>query len=323
MALDRIDVLVSQKSVAWRLVNSLWIVVIIIGLGIFSIFGWLWAGILARSSKIWRIVAAWGIVVALAFLSTALSENNKNSFWNALGGVLLMISWIGSLVHAFIVRGAVLREIVAREDELSRLRAYEQYYDPPRIPNHVTTNASTTVSVPASGSPLQARGSQRLPPQGPLPPELRVDMGQYYGQPTRERPVPPNPLAAPVSQAAPIEPQPFSVPPTPSASSAPPISSASSASSLPTTPATARVDVNTASSEDLLSLPALDPATVARIITARSERGGFRDINDLTSAATLQPHQLVALQDRVSFSEFEHPGSPAHRARTHGRILDL
>ena len=88
-------------------------------------------------------------------------------------------------------------------------------------------------------------------------------------------------------------------------------------------PATARVDVNTASSEDLLSLPALDPATVARIITARSERGGFRDINDLTSAAALQPHQLVALQDRVSFSEFEHPGSPAHRARTHGRILDL
>ena len=127
MALDRIDVLVSQKSVAWRLVNSLWIVVIIIGLGIFSTFGWLWAGILARSSKIWRIVAAWGIVVALTFLSTALSENNKNSFWNALGGVLLMISWIGSLVHAFIVRGAVLREIVAREDELSRLRAYEQY----------------------------------------------------------------------------------------------------------------------------------------------------------------------------------------------------
>lgn len=314
MALDRIDVLVSQKSVAWRLVNSLWIVVIIIGLGIFSTFGWLWAGILARSSKIWRIVAAWGIVVALAFLSTALSENNKNSFWNALGGVLLMISWIGSLVHAFIVRGAVLREIVAREDELSRLRAYEQYYDPPRIPNHVTTNASTTMSVPASGSPLQARGSQGLPPQGPLPPELRVDMGQYYGQPTRERPVPPNPLAAPVSQAAPIEPQPFSAP------SAPPISSASS---LPTMPATARVDVNTASSEDLLSLPALDPATVARIITARSERGGFRDINDLTSAAALQPHQLVALQDRVSFSEFEHPGSPAHRARTHGRILDL
>lgn len=178
MALDRIDVLVSQKSVAWRFLNSLWIVFIIIGLGIFSIFGWLWAGILARSPKIWRIVAAWGIIVALLFISATLSENNKNFFWNALTTVLLMISWIGSLVHAFIVRGIVLREAVAREDELSRLRAYEQYYGSPQIPNHVTTNASRTMPVPASGSPLQAQGLQGLPSQSPLPPELRVDMAQ-------------------------------------------------------------------------------------------------------------------------------------------------
>ncbi|WP_276782327.1 helix-hairpin-helix domain-containing protein [Actinomyces gerencseriae] len=322
MALDRIDVLVSQKSVAWRFLNSLWIVFIIIGLGIFSIFGWLWAGILARSPKIWRIVAAWGIIVALLFISATLSENNKNFFWNALTTVLLMISWIGSLVHAFIVRGIVLREAVAREDELSRLRAYEQYYGSPQIPNHVTTNASRTMPVPASGSPLQAQGLQGLPSQSPLPPELRVDMAQYYEQPTHGRPAPPDSPMKPASQAAHIEPQPFPVPPTPLASSAPPISPAS-APSLPTTPALARVDVNTASSEDLLSLPTLDPAAVARIITARGERGGFRDINDLALAAALQPHQLVALQDRVSFSQFEHPGGPTHRAHTHGRILDL
>ena len=169
MALDRIDVLVDQKPFTWKLVNSLWIAPIVVGMGIFSLLGWLWAGILAKSPKVWRAVILWGVVVALSFLSIALGED-KDSAWNALGGALFIISWFGSFAHALIIRGTVLREIVSREEELARLRAL---YGTHRVPSRSTT----------ARAPIDDRLSRRLSSRDPLPPELEVDMSQYYEQP--------------------------------------------------------------------------------------------------------------------------------------------
>lgn len=287
MALDRIDVLVDQKPFTWKLVNSLWIAPIIIGMGLFSLIGWLWAGILARSPKVWRIVTVWGVVVALSFISIALGDD-KDSAWKTLGGTLFIISWFGSFAHALIIRGTVLREIVSREDELARLRAL---YGTHQVPSRSTT----------ARAPVDDRLSQRIPSHDPLPPELEVDTSQYYEQ------SPPRTAWAPPS-SAPAESRPSSAPAV--STPAPP------SSAIPSEPAL--VDVNTAPSAVLLALPALDQAAVERIVAAREERGGFHDLNDLTSAAALQPHQLVALQDRVSFSRFRRPGTQAH-----GRILDL
>ncbi len=287
MALDRIDVLVDQKPFTWKLVNSLWIAPIIIGMGLFSLIGWLWAGILARSPKVWRIVTVWGVVVALSFISIALGED-KDSAWKTLGGTLFIISWFGSFAHALIIRGTVLREIVSREDELARLRAL---YGTHQVPSRSTT----------ARAPVDDRLSQRIPSHDPLPPELEVDTSQYYEQ------SPPRAAWAPPS-SAPAESRPSSAPAV--STPAPP------SAAIPSEPAL--VDVNTAPSAVLLALPALDQAAVERIVAAREERGGFHDLNDLTSAAALQPHQLVALQDRVSFSRFRRPGTQAH-----GRILDL
>ena len=287
MALDRIDVLVDQKPFTWKLVNSLWIAPIIIGMGLFSLIGWLWAGILARSPKVWRIVTVWGVVVALSFISIALGDD-KDSAWKTLGGTLFIISWFGSFAHALIIRGTVLREIVSREDELARLRAL---YGTHQVPSRSTT----------ARAPVDDRLSQRIPSHDPLPPELEVDTSQYYEQ------SPPRAAWAPPS-STPAESRPSSAPAV--STPAPP------SAAIPSEPAL--VDVNTAPSEVLLALPALDQAAVERIVAAREERGGFHDLNDLTSAAALQPHQLVALQDRVSFSRFRRPGT-----QVHGRILDL
>lgn len=297
MALDRIDVLVDQKPFTWKLVNSLWIAPIIIGMGLFSLIGWLWAGILARSPKVWRIVTVWGVVVALSFISIALGDD-KDSAWKTLGGTLFIISWFGSFAHALIIRGTVLREIVSREDELARLRAL---YDTHQVPSRSTT----------ARAPVDDRLSQRIPSHDPLPPELEVDTSQYYEQP------PPRTAWAPPSAAtrSPYAP-PASTPAESRSSSAPAASAPAPSSAIPSEPAL--VDVNTAPSAVLLALPALDQAAVERIVAAREERGGFHDLNDLTSAAALQPHQLVALQDRVSFSRFRRPGT-----QVHGRILDL
>ena len=287
MALDRIDVLVDQKPFTWKLVNSLWIAPIIIGMGLFSLIGWLWAGILARSPKVWRIVTVWGVVVALSFISIALGDD-KDSAWKTLGGTLFIISWFGSFAHALIIRGTVLREIVSREDELARLRAL---YGTHQVPSRSTT----------ARAPVDDRLSQRIPSHDPLPPELEVDTSQYYEQ------SPPRAAWAPPS-SAPAESRPSSAPAV--STPAPP------SAAIPSEPAL--VDVNTAPSAVLLALPALDQAAVERIVAAREERGGFHDLNDLTSAAALQPHQLVALQGRVSFSRFRRPGT-----QVHGRILDL
>ena len=166
MALDRIDVLVDQKPFTWKLVNSLWIAPIIIGMGLFSLIGWLWAEILARSPKVWRIVTVWGVVVALSFISIALGDD-KDSAWKTLGGTLFIISWFGSFAHALIIRGTVLREIVSREDELARLRAL---YGTHQVPSRSTT----------ARAPVDDRLSQRIPSHDPLPPELEVDTSQYY-----------------------------------------------------------------------------------------------------------------------------------------------
>ena len=297
MALDRIDVLVDQKPFTWKLVNSLWIAPIIIGMGLFSLIGWLWAGILARSPKVWRIVTVWGVVVALSFISIALGDD-KDSAWKTLGGTLFIISWFGSFAHALIIRGTVLREIVSREDELARLRAL---YGTHQVPSRSTT----------ARAPVDDRLSQRIPSHDPLPPELEVDTSQYYEQsPPRTAWAPPS--AATRSPYAP----PALTPAESRPSSAPAASTPAPSSAIPSEPAL--VDVNTAPSAVLLGLPALDQAAVERIVAAREERGGFHDLNDLTSAAALQPHQLVALQDRVSFSRFRRPGT-----QVHGRILDL
>ena len=296
MALDRIDVLVDQKPFTWKLVNSLWIAPIVVGMGIFSLLGWLWAGILAKSPKVWRAVILWGVVVALSFLSIALGED-KDSAWNALGGALFIISWFGSFAHALIIRGTVLREIVSREEEFARLRAL---YGTHRVPSRSTT----------ARAPVDDRLSRRLSSHDPLPPELEVDMSQYY-----EQSPPRTAWAPPVATRSPSAP-PASTPAESRSSSAPAASTPAPPSAIPSEPAL--VDVNTAPSTALLGLPALDRVTVERIVAAREERGGFHDLNDLTSAAALQPHQLVALQDRVSFSRFRRPGTQAH-----GRIMDL
>ena len=297
MALDRIDVLVDQKPFTWKLVNSLWIAPIVVGMGIFSLLGWLWAGILAKSPKVWRAVLLWGVVVALSFLSIALGED-KDSAWNALGGALFIISWFGSFAHALIIRGTVLREIVSREEELARLRAL---YGTHRVPSRSTT----------ARAPVDDRLSRRLSSRDPLPPELEVDMSQYYEQ------SPPRTAWAPAVATRSSSAPPSSTPAESRSSSAPAASTpAPPSAASPSEPAL--VDVNTAPSTALLGLPALDRVTVERIVAAREERGGFHDLNDLTSAAALQPHQLVALQGRVSFSRFRRPGT-----QVHGRILDL
>ncbi|GAA2716526.1 ComEA family DNA-binding protein [Actinoplanes palleronii] len=141
------------------------------------------------------------------------------------------------------------------------------------------------------GQPMAA-----TPP--PLPPQLQnvvPPQQQFYAAPQPYQ-APPQP-----SYAAP---QPYQAPPPPSyAAPQPP------------------VDVNTATEQQLTTLPGITPDRAARIVEVRRSRGGFVSPNDFAAAAGLAPHEFVAVRDRLVCSPPVPPDDPA--PGPYGRIVDV
>ena len=303
MSLDRIDVIVSQKPEEWRRQHSRWIFVVGFGFGIFSLFGWLWAGVQAKSPKIWRIVAVWSSALGVATAISLAFNGEKGTTESDLSISFLMTVWIASIAHAFIVRNDVLKGVAAYEDELLRVGIQNGLVS--RVQN--TDMADSSLSVPTRTSVLPA-SAPSFPPSASypdIPKDFQVDANQYYGQPGSSR------SWAPTSRAKdPIRSTRSTA--RRSSQSVQPLSTTSSSTTSEPDP----IDVNTAPQTILLTI--FDRTTVERIMTVRGERGGFHDIDELVSAVGIQPHQLLALQGRVTFSKFKPPGPQTHR-----RILDL
>lgn len=89
-------------------------------------------------------------------------------------------------------------------------------------------------------------------------------------------------------------------------------------------PVEAPVEANTAGQRTLTRLPGVTPALARRWVAERRRRGGFRDIDDLATALDLQPHEIVRLRPRLSFTA---PGAGGLRRRPpgadQGRVLDV
>ena len=81
------------------------------------------------------------------------------------------------------------------------------------------------------------------------------------------------------------------------------------------------VEANTANQRTLARLPGVTPALARRWVDERNRRGGFRDIDDLAAALELQPHEIVRLRPRLSFTA----QGPKRRlpGRGRGRVLDV
>ncbi|GAA1980074.1 hypothetical protein GCM10009817_20940 [Terrabacter lapilli] len=112
--------------------------------------------------------------------------------------------------------------------------------------------------------------------------------------------------------------------------SSPPLAPAGYGAPSATDPAA--VDVNSGDAAALASATGLNLASAERVIRARDQRRGFRDLEDLVVAANLQPHELVRVRGSVTFGPFRAGtvpptnSSPEHRPPTaeprSGRILD-
>jgi competence protein ComEA len=62
---------------------------------------------------------------------------------------------------------------------------------------------------------------------------------------------------------------------------------------------TAKVDLNTATAEQLDALPGVGPATAAKIIADRAANGPFRTVDDLMRVSGIGPAKFDALKDLV------------------------
>ncbi len=67
----------------------------------------------------------------------------------------------------------------------------------------------------------------------------------------------------------------------------------------PGTPGAAPVDLNSASAEQLDTLPGVGPATAAAIVAYRSQHGPFRSVDDLLQVHGIGPAKLAALRSKV------------------------
>lgn len=269
MSFDRGDYLLSQQTSNWKIVNSLWVAVVILGCSCLSVVGWIWAAAMAQTRRAWIAAAVWGGVSTVTYSLVAVFSSDSGEPATGLETFLvlaLMGGWGAQIVHAFLVMKLVLKEkLLVQDRKTSAMQAYM-----------------------SSLAPSPAPTTQPSQPGGPT---LFADYGNFYEEGPSK---PPSPEGW-----------------TPSPDPSPRRAQAEAV--------TSRVDVNSAMTDELLSLPGIDPLAVEAIVSARKRRGGFHNLGDLTAAAGLQPHQMVALSDAVTFGPFDPPQSP----RGNGRVLDL
>jgi competence protein ComEA len=66
------------------------------------------------------------------------------------------------------------------------------------------------------------------------------------------------------------------------------------------TPSGDQVNINTASAEELASLPGIGPTTAQRIVEYRTENGPFARIEDLLNVAGIGPATFDNIQDLIT-----------------------
>lgn len=272
----------------WRRQHSIYTLwALFIGFGFISLF---YTGIRSKKNN-WT---TWGVVYAVLVIGVlsivgAVSPRDPEASTPVAGNVataVFLVLWVVSAIHVFRVRQEWLRWKAAAAGR-------PQWYDAP-LPSVNQPAAADLTSIgiddPTTdylAPPSPASVMPSFPPpaapalSGPLPPTETNSPSRSAG-----RPIPPPP-SAPSLAAAKTSPEP--------------------------------IDLNTATVDDIASLPGVGVATAHRIVEERNRRGGFESVEEAAMAAKLQPHVRARLQHAAVVSERQQPT----RRGTAGRIVDF
>lgn len=272
-------------------VYTLW--ALFVGFGFVSLF---YTGVRAKKNN-WT---TWGVVYAVLVIGaitigSAVSPEDPDAPTPVVENVaatVLFVTWVISAIHVFCVRKDWLRWKAAAAGR-------PQWYEAP---------ASSMTHAPVAdlaGIGMDDPSSEYLAP-APSPPATASVTPPPAAPPRRRLPLPPT------SPPARIADQPLPPPP-----SAPPATQ--SAASHETEPIAVPIDLNTATVDELASLPGVGIATAHRIVEERNRRGGFQSVDEAAVAAKLQPHVRSRLQQAAVVSERQQ----SRRRGTAGRIVDI
>ncbi len=123
-----------------------------------------------------------------------------------------------------------------------------------------------------------------------LNPAARVSDGMEYIIPVQSARSVPSPTHADIA----------TVGATPAAAGTASPAASRSAGKAGTPPATGRVNINTATKEELQALPAIGPAIAQRIIDDRTANGPYKQIEDLARVRGISAHTVDQLRERIT-----------------------
>ncbi len=265
---------------SWELWHSLWIGWAPLSIGLLSWVSFLYAGLRVRE----RAWVVWAAAYALPWVPlVAASEDPPGFGLFDMGMVLLLLVWVASSVHAFVIRGEYLRRLAAR-------RTARRGFPTPRAAYSTATGSSPISQAVAGWYPDPGGGAAQ-----------RWWSGAEWTEHTQA----PKPSVSFHSQSA-----------TSSGSSEiAPSTAEQRGHEVPAQP----LDVNTAREEELAPLPGIGAILAKRVVAERHQRGGFRSVEEMAVAVGLKPHVLQRLRGRLIVNQA--PETPSSGPR--GRIVDF
>lgn len=258
----------ARPSLGWKLLQSWWVVLSLVGFGCFSGAGLLLVGLRARKPGWWGSGVAYllfstGMIVAFEKTVNPDDPNSGGGF-----AAVWLILWLACVVHSFVVNVFWLRWL---EERRAGTGPQPAGYGAPAV---------AYGSPAAYGSPV-AFGSPVAGPASAMP---------YSAVPYSAPPTPPAgyPAQQPVQQ--------YGVDPFPSTSTTP------WAAPTPWVAGGGPVDVNTADAGQLATLEDFDAGRVGYVLSERARRGGYSSLAEFAATAQLTPQQFERIQHRLTLT---------------------
>ncbi|BCJ67407.1 ComEA family DNA-binding protein [Polymorphospora rubra] len=289
------------RSLNWRVVRSLWLLVPILGCGCFGGAAFLFIGLRAKRPAWWISGLVYLAVSMLGFVFVDDPEETTTLGDWAVG--TLMAAWLVCIVHACLINSAWLRWQAAHVPWYAQPAAgpaapgYPAGYGG-QVPPAATYPAQggygyVDAAPPPTAYPAQGGYAEpAYPAQSGYPPAADFGGAPAQWDPSAYGP-PVDPTAAPPDPAGGWAPVTFDGGPA------------------------GAVDVNAATAIELSTLPYFDPARAEQTVALRNARGGFASVQDFASALNLPPHEFARIRDVVTCA------LPPQAPPVQGRVLDV